>query len=56
MSPKVCKCGELLKGLAFPKECPLFGKRCNPSSPVGPCIVSIEGSCNIENRYAKNNC
>jgi len=51
--PKGCRCGELLRGLAYPKDCPLFGKRCKPSSPVGPCMVSIEGSCNIEYRYQK---
>ena len=50
--PKGCRCGELLRGLLSPKECPLFGKRCKPDSPVGPCMVSIEGSCNIEYRYA----
>lgn len=51
--PKGCRCGELLRGLAYPKECPLFAKRCKPESPVGPCMVSIEGSCNIEYRYLK---
>jgi len=50
--PKGCKCGELLRGLLYPKDCPLFGKICTPSSPVGPCMVSAEGSCNIEYRYA----
>ena len=53
VEPKGCRCGELLRGLAYPKECPLFAKRCTPSSPVGPCMVSIEGSCNIEYRYLK---
>lgn len=49
--PEGCRCGELLRGLLSPKECPLFGIRCKPDSPVGPCMVSIEGSCNIEYRY-----
>lgn len=49
--PEGCRCGDLLRGLLSPKECPLFGKRCKPDSPVGPCMVSIEGSCNIEYRY-----
>jgi len=51
--PKGCRCGELLRGLAYPKECPLFAKRCKPDSPVGPCMVSTEGACNIEYRYLK---
>ena len=50
--PKGCRCGELLRGLITSKECPLFGKQCTPSSPVGPCMVSAEGSCNIEYRYS----
>ena len=51
--PKGCRCGEVLRGLISSKECPLFGKKCIPNSPVGPCMVSIEGSCNIEYRYVK---
>jgi len=53
--PKGCRCGEVLRGLISSKECPLFGKKCLPNSPVGPCMVSIEGSCNIEYRYSKMN-
>jgi hydrogenase expression/formation protein HypD len=49
--PHGCRCGELLRGLITPFECPLFGQACTPESPVGPCMVSIEGSCNIEYRY-----
>jgi len=52
--PKGCRCGEVLRGLISSKECPLFGKKCVPNNPVGPCMVSIEGSCNIEYRYLKN--
>jgi len=51
--PEGCRCGELLRGLLPPQECPLFGTRCTPDNPVGPCMVSIEGSCNIEYRYSK---
>ena len=51
--PKGCRCGEVLRGIISSKECPLFGKKCKPGSPVGPCMVSIEGSCNIEYRYAE---
>ena len=48
-----CRCGELLRGLATPFDCPLFGQACTPESPVGPCMVSIEGCCNIEYRYSE---
>jgi len=52
--PPGCRCGDVLRGLISSQECPLFGTKCKPNSPVGPCMVSIEGSCNIEFRYAKN--
>lgn len=51
--PKGCRCGELLRGLVSPYDCPLFGQACTPETPVGPCMVSIEGSCNIEYRYSE---
>lgn len=49
--PTGCRCGELLRGLISPKDCPLFGKTCTPNSPVGPCMVSGEGSCHILFKY-----
>lgn len=42
---KACKCGSVLKGKIKPTDCPLFGKTCNPQNPIGPCMVSNEGSC-----------
>jgi len=50
--PKGCLCGEVLRGLVKPFDCILFGQACTPETPVGPCMVSVEGSCNIEYRYA----
>ncbi|MDI6707902.1 MAG: hydrogenase formation protein HypD [Candidatus Thermoplasmatota archaeon] len=49
--PKGCKCGEILRGLLDSEDCPLFGKSCTPATPVGPCMVSREGNCNIRFRY-----
>jgi hydrogenase expression/formation protein HypD len=46
-----CLCGEVLTGSAEPPDCPLFGGRCTPRSPVGPCMVSSEGSCAAWFRY-----
>jgi len=40
-----CLCGEVLRGKILPPDCPLFGKKCHPESPVGPCMVSFEGAC-----------
>ena len=49
--PRGCKCGEIMLGLAYPTDCPLFLKACTPSRPVGPCMVSSEGTCSIWARY-----
>jgi hydrogenase expression/formation protein HypD len=40
VEPKGCRCGEVLKGALIPEECALFGTRCTPRDPVGPCMVS----------------
>lgn len=50
-----CICGEILKGLKSPHDCKLFKKLCNPSSPVGACMVSSEGTCAAYFKYAKRN-
>jgi hydrogenase expression/formation protein HypD len=46
-----CKCGNVLKGQIRPDECPLFKKACTPATPVGPCMVSAEGSCAAYYKY-----
>jgi hydrogenase expression/formation protein HypD len=46
-----CRCGEILRGLIEPPDCPLFRTACTPTHPIGPCMVSIEGSCQIEFKY-----
>ncbi len=43
--PKGCICGAILRGVNTPLECTLFRVTCTPESPVGPCMVSSEGSC-----------
>jgi hydrogenase expression/formation protein HypD len=48
---KACRCGELLRGLIDPTDCPLFMKACTPKTPIGPCMVSFEGTCNIWARF-----
>ncbi len=49
--PKGCACGEILIGAKTPVECPLYKKKCTPMSPVGPCMVSSEGTCAAYYRY-----
>ncbi len=46
-----CICGEVLKGLQTPSECKLFASICNPSEPVGACMVSGEGACAAYYKY-----
>lgn len=40
-----CRCGEIVRGLITPEECVLFNKSCTPTHPIGPCMVSTEGTC-----------
>jgi hydrogenase expression/formation protein HypD len=51
--PKGCICGAVLRGVGTPQECKLFSKTCTPEHPVGPCMVSNEGSCAACYRYGK---
>ncbi|MEA3373838.1 MAG: hydrogenase formation protein HypD [Campylobacterota bacterium] len=50
---KLCICGSILKGLAKPMDCKVFGKACTPNNPMGSCMVSSEGACNAYYRYAE---
>lgn len=49
--PDGCKCAEVVLGKAYPSQCPLFLRACNPQKPVGPCMVSSEGTCAIWAKY-----
>lgn len=46
-----CICGTILQGLSSPNDCPLFGSKCRPESPVGACMVSSEGTCAAWYKY-----
>jgi hydrogenase expression/formation protein HypD len=46
-----CRCGDIMAGIASPRDCALFGKACKPDSPVGACMVSSEGTCRIWHQY-----
>lgn len=52
--PKGCICGDILRGVKTPADCRLFGKACTPRYPVGPCMVSSEGSCSAYYLYGGN--
>ena len=49
--PVGCICGDILRGVKTPADCQLFGKACTPQYPIGPCMVSAEGSCSAYYLY-----
>jgi hydrogenase expression/formation protein HypD len=53
LEPKGCICGGILRGVSTPPDCGLFGKVCTPENPVGPCMVSAEGSCAAHYQYGE---
>jgi len=52
--PPGCRCGEVIQGKTEPDQCPLFGVKCSPTSPVGPCMVSSEGTCAAWYKYNRH--
>lgn len=54
IEPKGCLCGEVLRGMKSPPDCALFRRVCTPETPVGPCMVSSEGSCSAHYLYGEN--
>ncbi len=48
-----CICGKVIRGVALPTECKLFGTVCTPSNPIGSCMVSSEGACAAYFKYKK---
>jgi hydrogenase expression/formation protein HypD len=48
-----CRCGEIIRGLITPEECVLFNKGCTPVNPIGPCMVSTEGTCSAHYQYMR---
>lgn len=51
--PAACRCGDVIKGALDPPECPLFNNGCSPEHPIGPCMVSAEGSCAAAYKYER---
>ena len=47
----LCICGDILRGMAKPTECTIFGTACKPDKPVGSCMVSSEGACAAYYKY-----
>jgi len=51
--PDGCICGDILRGVKTPTDCQLFGNACIPQYPVGPCMVSSEGTCSAYYNYVE---
>ncbi|MGI6216252.1 MAG: hydrogenase formation protein HypD [Coriobacteriales bacterium] len=51
VEPAGCRCADVLRGKIPPSGCGLFKKTCTPQNPVGPCMVSSEGSCAAYFKY-----
>ena len=49
--PPGCSCHLVMVGKLYPHECKLFKKECTPLRPIGPCMVSMEGTCSIYYKY-----
>jgi hydrogenase expression/formation protein HypD len=52
--PKAAQCGEVLKGVLTPPQCKLFGNACTPEHPIGALMVSSEGACAADFKYARH--
>lgn len=48
---KLCICGSIMRGIAKPNDCSVFGTACKPSTPLGSCMVSSEGACSAYYKY-----
>jgi len=46
--PEGCLCGEIMRGVKSPQECPHFAKACTPVNAVGACMYSEEGPCRVD--------
>ncbi len=51
--PAGCACGQVLRGVAKPSQCRLFARACTPARPIGPCMVSSEGTCAAYYAYGR---
>lgn len=50
----LCRCGEVITGRIDPVECPAFATACTPIDPIGPCMVSSEGTCAAWYKYNRH--
>ena len=51
--PEGCICGDILRGVKTQPDCQFFGNACTPQHPIGPCMVSSEGTCSAYYNYGE---
>jgi hydrogenase expression/formation protein HypD len=52
--PAECWSGLVLQGQKKPCDCPMFGTRCTPETPLGATMVSSEGACAAYFQYRRS--
>jgi hydrogenase expression/formation protein HypD len=52
--PPECISALVLQGLKKPVDCPVFGTRCTPATPMGAPMVSSEGACAAYYQYRRH--
>ena len=52
--PVECISAQVLQGLRKPVDCPAFGRRCTPETPLGAPMVSAEGACAAYYQYRRH--
>ena len=52
--PPECIAALVMQGLRKPLDCPAFGTRCKPESPLGASMVSSEGACAAYYAYRRH--
>jgi hydrogenase expression/formation protein HypD len=52
--PSECISAQVLQGLKKPPDCPAFGSRCTPATPLGAPMVSAEGACAAYYQYRRH--
>lgn len=52
--PPECISALVLQGLKKPTDCPVFGNRCTPMTPLGAPMVSTEGACAAYHQYRRH--
>jgi hydrogenase expression/formation protein HypD len=54
LEPEICISGQILRGLKKPVDCPAFGSKCTPQTPLGATMVSAEGACAAYYSYGRH--